>query len=1109
MPRQFAVLLKSRALAGRISCFAILLACLLLQASINDGRTHAAECHFPLDQSPPRRFQQTGGSRDAIALEPGKPAERELAGDQIHAYQITLVAGQYLHVAIEQRSIDLAVAVFAPDRKQFLVCDSFKRGEESVSLIAESVGSYRLEVRSAEKKAAFGRYTIGVRELRAATPADRERLATEQAAQQLMVAGKQFYTQGSAETLKQSVKKYEQALQLWQAARNQRGEGSALSFLGVVYNDLGERQKALLYYQRALPLWQAAGDRHLLGVTLTNIGLIHLVSLRSREGLASLQQALPLLRESEDRALEAATLAAMGGAYLLIDPQRTFEYEDQALLLWREVKEPFGEAQTLRIIGLAYFALGEKEKASEYSNRSAELLKTSAGFSGEATPRERSMLAADRAFAEADRLAARRTDAGRREAIAKYEEALRHWRTASERHMEASVLMVIGAVYSQLSEWQKAAEYLRQAVSAWRDLGNEYGAAIALSTLAEAYYLSGERQQASEYLKQSAPILRKFGERTAESEMLYLSARLARDGGQLQQARAQIEAVLSLSESLRARIVSPERRAFFQGAKYAYYEFCIDLLMQMHRQRPSAGYDALALQASERVRARSLLDLLTEARAEIRSDVDPDLLKQERRLQQQIYAEERFRVERLRGQNVPEEQVKATNEKIETLLRQYHDLGARLRQSNPRYADLNWPQPLSLAEIQQQALDQETLLLEYALGEKRSFLWAVTPTSLVSFILPKRAVIEAAAQRVSNLLTARNQRLPFETPKEKEVRVALADAEYSIAAAALSRMLLGPVTTRLGKKRLLIVSDGELQSIPFAALPSPRNPRSFTPLMVDHEIVHLPSASTLVALRRDFDGRAPAARSIAVLADPVFNQTDERVKAARGSSQPGTTAPSAKAALSGSRTLANASRLWGTDATQGIPRLKYTRREAEGITALAPAADHLKALDFNASRATATSAELGHYRFVHFATHGLFDREHPEMSGLLFSLVDEQGQPQNGLLQLHEVYNLKLQAELVVLSACQTALGKVLQGEGLVGLTRGFMYAGAPRVVASLWEVNDPATAELMERFYQGMLRDGLRPAAALRKAQVEMWRGPRRAVPHYWAAFILQGEWK
>lgn len=169
----------------------------------------------------------------------------------------------------------------------------------------------------------------------------------------------------------------------------------------------------------------------------------------------------------------------------------------------------------------------------------------------------------------------------------------------------------------------------------------------------------------------------------------------------------------------------------------------------------------------------------------------------------------------------------------------------------------------------------------------------------------------------------------------------------------------------------------------------------------------------------------------------------------------------------------------------------------------------MKALDFNANRVTATSSDLGQYRIVHFATHGLLNSEHPELSGIVLSLVDEQGRPQDGFLRLREIYNLNLPAELVVLSACRTGLGKEIKGEGLVGLTRGFMYAGAARVVASLWKVQDDATAELMKRFYLGMLKDGMRPAAALRSAQVEMWKQKRWRSPYYWAAFVLQGEWK
>ena len=169
----------------------------------------------------------------------------------------------------------------------------------------------------------------------------------------------------------------------------------------------------------------------------------------------------------------------------------------------------------------------------------------------------------------------------------------------------------------------------------------------------------------------------------------------------------------------------------------------------------------------------------------------------------------------------------------------------------------------------------------------------------------------------------------------------------------------------------------------------------------------------------------------------------------------------------------------------------------------------MEALDFAASRETATSRELEQYRIVHFATHGLLDNEHPELSGLVLSLVGPDGNPRDGYLDLEDVYNLTLSSDLVVLSACETGLGKEVHGEGLIGLTRGFMYAGASRVVASLWNVDDIATSELMSEFYKAMLRDGRPPAAALRQAQLAMWKQKRWSDPYYWAAFTIQGEWK
>jgi len=190
------------------------------------------------------------------------------------------------------------------------------------------------------------------------------------------------------------------------------------------------------------------------------------------------------------------------------------------------------------------------------------------------------------------------------------------------------------------------------------------------------------------------------------------------------------------------------------------------------------------------------------------------------------------------------------------------------------------------------------------------------------------------------------------------------------------------------------------------------------------------------------------------------------------------------------------------------PRLRFSRREAEAITAAAGVRT-FEALDFSAAKDTLLARDLRRHRILHFATHGVLNTDRPELSGLVFSLVDKAGKPVDGFLRLHEIYNLDLDADLVVLSACRTALGKEIHGEGLIGLTRGFLYAGASRIVSSVWNVDDRASALLMSRFYTAMLSKGLAPAAALREAQLQMLREPRWSSPHYWAAFGLQGEWK
>jgi CHAT domain-containing protein len=618
-------------------------------------------------------------------------------------------------------------------------------------------------------------------------------------------------------------------------------------------------------------------------------------------------------------------------------------------------------------------------------------------------------------------------------------------------------------------------------------MGDRRGQASALSNLASAYAAMGDERRAREAFDRALELYRTAPHRNAEAETLLAAARFERDRGNLAEARDRIERALAIKESLRAKIASDDlRSSYFAGAR-RHFDFHTSLLMRLHEQGPSEGYDALALQASERARARSLLDLLNEARADIRGGANPRLVDRKRALQQRFGAKA-ARHERLVGRRAPEEQVSAVRKEIAEIEVELRDLEGQIRATNPRYAALTQPVPLALARTQG-LLDEETVLLEYSLGEERSHLWFVARRSFASFSLPGRDVIEREAVSAVRLLAEGG------TPEEFEAR-----------AAELSRLLLGPVAPRLGRKRLLVVADGALQYLPFSALAAPGaagRTRAYRPLIVEHEVANLPSASSLAVLRDDRASRPRPSGGVAILADPVFSANDERLRA-RPRAGPGGLA---KAAEGESRDGPSSAASDGDREPEGVPwsakdnlaRLPETRSEAEQIAALVPARGARVFLDFDANLEAARSAEPGQYRIVHFATHGFLNPARPELSGLVLSLVDEKGEPREGFLSVPAVFNLTLPADLVVLSGCRTGLGKAVRGEGLVGLTRGFMYAGTPRVVASVWAVPDEATARLMAGFYRAMLARGMRPAAALREARIAMWRDPQWSDPAQW----------
>jgi CHAT domain-containing protein/Tfp pilus assembly protein PilF len=534
-----------------------------------------------------------------------------------------------------------------------------------------------------------------------------------------------------------------------------------------------------------------------------------------------------------------------------------------------------------------------------------------------------------------------------------------------------------------------------------------------------------------------------------------------------------------------------ETRSRYRAAHIRYYQDYMGLLIEQ-------GHPELAFEVLEGSRARTLFEMLAQAHVDIGRGADPAIRERERKLRQLLNAKTEFRVRTAGGMH-SDQQLAVLDQEIEELLLQCQQVEAQLRTNSPGYAALTQPQKLGVTEIQK-LLDANTLLLEYSLGEERSYVWAVSDNSLKAFILPKRGEIEAAARQVYDLLTLRNR-----TKADDDQDTA--DKKYMQAAKKLSEMVVGPVVPLLSGKRLVIVGDGALQYIPFSALPTPGRRTNAVPLIVEHEIINLPSASVLAELRRQRVGRRKAPNVVAMLADPVFDSKDERIKAGAQTLPPSSLRP-----FSQQRTdLTRSAKDLGLtrDGNPYLSRLLYTRNEADAVLAVTPPGKGMLALDFEASRTVATSPALAKYRIVHFATHGILNNKHPELSGLVLSLVNKEGRAQDGFLKLQDIYNLKLPVDLVVLSGCQTGLGEQVNGEGLISLTRGFMYAGATRVVASLWSVSDMATASLMADFYKAMEHDGMRPAAALRTAQIQMWKQRQWSAPYYWAAFQIQGEWQ
>ncbi len=872
---------------------------------------------------------------------------------------------------------------------------------------------------------------------------------------------------------------YNLAIKIYKKWEDDQGETDFLIKIAEQYGKQDNPEKVLFFLNHAVTVYRETGNFQAEANLLREkIAGVYFYSLKdSEQGFEVLNKALNIYQKMGDIPEVAKTLDKIADLHLnLENREKALEFYNKVILVYQEINDLIQEVYTLRIIGKTYYELGNPEKALEVFNQAVKVFQ-------EQGNREKSienLLAIGEDYIQLE---------DKTTALIFYQQAIPITQQLGDYQKEAFILRKIGQLYYELESIHQAVKTFQDARKVYQKNSDRSGEAWTLYEIGKSYTILGDfpkavdsYNQALEFFNKSLNLLNhQYPE--AQAENLLGIAIVQRKQGNLDTALTQINIAILFIEETRTRKKSSEERLTFFVSKQDYYEFYIDLLMELHEQHPSKGYNAEALNISERSKARNFLELLTEANTDIRKGVDPELVIQERNLQQQLDAVERRRVELYNHDQSTQEQTTAIEQERQYLLQNYNKIKTQIREKSPSYAAITQPKPLTLEQIQQQILDDETLLLQYTLGEKRSFLWAVTKNSINSYELPPKAFIEEAVRSFFRSAILFN--------------IGHSSINSLSASKSLSQIILAPVASQLNHQRLAIVSDGILHYLPFAALSSPTSlEKNDIPLIVHHEIVNLPSASTLSILRRDFQHRKPAPKTLAIIADPVFSSQDTRLE------MPTVTHRESWEHYNLNRSTRQLDiGIWD--------RLPGTRREAEAILALVPPSESTFAFDFAANRDTVTNIQLNQYKIIHFATHGLFNSVNPELSGIVLSMVDQSGNSVNGFLRLHDIFNLDFSADLVVLSACKTGLGKQVRGEGLVGLTQGFMYAGTPRVLVSLWDVDDGATAEIMTRFYRLIFTEKLSAPEALRKAQLEMQTDTEWKSPYYWAAFILQGEWR
>ncbi len=851
------------------------------------------------------------------------------------------------------------------------------------------------------------------------------------------------------------------ALNLSRELGYRKGEAQSQLRRSEAYFELDNREEAAASNDKALPIWHELQDKRGEGLSLVMQGDLLMMDNKYEEALVALKKAEANWREVGDP-VELAT-ALVDQNFLAIRQGQlqnalALLSEAQTLLVEPDA-EPYMAGKIANSFGEIYEAYGQLDLALSYFRESLwHFRDVGHDVKGSVT-----------AGIKVGRVLA---------SLHYFEAAKQQMQESLATALGTNNALTIGSCYQDFGRvWLQSGSYEQarldflNAITYFIKSKSYRPLALANMYLGQTEHLLGNLAGADQAYGTALSFFTKKSDYTHEAALRFGLGKLALEQGRLDKAQENLSRSIQLTENLRENASSNDLRSSFLDSVHDRYETYVEWLMTVYARDRNPRYAVDAFEAAEAGRARALLDSLSGYQRELRQPSDPFLLHEEEQLQkkEQQLIDDR---DSLLSRGGTENEKADVYQKLRDVRTQLASLDARIN-SSEKFNDLLRSKPLTYERIRTDITDSETSLLSYSLGDGKSFAWVITKDGLNTFELSDKKTIENAANELIKLV---------QSPPTNETE----QTELQTAIDKVSRLVIEPVSGKLQTSRLIVVADGILQYVPFQILKTSAGAQD--PMISKFDIVDAPSASALAIVRRDRLRRQPASKLLIGFGDAVFSSDN--------AAQP-----------------ANAGIKSATERSQecsrfcNLPPLFNAQRELRAIGELA-GNNSMFYTEYNATREKFLNTDLSQFRIVHVVTHGVLDDQQPELSGLVLSLVDGNARPIDGFVSLADIYKLHAPVDLVVLSACQTALGQKLRGEGLIGLTRGFMYAGASGVVASLWKVDDRVTAQLMKHFYTNMLKHGMGPAAALRAAQNEIRSQPKWSAPYYWAGFTFQGDY-